>query len=49
MPNVQPYNCPFCEAEMLFEEPKSFYRCPDCKTIVALGDRPPENEPEDTE
>ena len=40
MPPVQPYNCPFCEAEMLFDRWKNSYTCPDCKTIVELGDRP---------
>jgi len=44
MPPVQPYHCPFCEAEMLFEQSKNHYRCPDCKTIVALGHRLPDDE-----
>jgi len=34
---------------MLFEESKNHYRCPDCKTIVALGNGPSRDEPEDTE
>ena len=49
MSNVQPYSCPFCQAEMLFEEPKNHYLCPDCETIVALGDRPANDKSEDTE
>jgi hypothetical protein len=34
---------------MVFEEEKNRFRCPECRTIVGLGDRPPEDEPEDTE
>ena len=49
MSNVEPYNCPYCQTKMVFEEQKNRYRCPDCRTIVGLADSEPEDEPEDSE